>query len=191
MTQPTFTKNKIDSMIRVNHAGEYGAVRIYEGQLAALQHTRAHNPEHGSHMALLSEMAIQEQRHLDYFHRLIIERQVRPTILQPLWHIGGFALGYITGILGEKTAHACTIAVEEVIEEHYQHQFNRLADPQTNIPGEIEQDLKAIIQECQADEIAHKEHARAHGGEDAPFYPVLSTVIKSISRTAIWLSTRI
>lgn len=193
MTQSTFTHNKseIDCMVRVNHAGEYGAVRIYAGQLAALQHTQARGPDHGAQIALLSEMAAQEQRHLDYFHRLIIERQVRPTVLQPLWHIGGFALGYITGILGEKTAHACTIAVEEVIEEHYQHQLDKLADPQANIRGETEQDLKAIIQECQADEIAHKEHARAHGGEEAPFYPALSTVIKGISRTAIWLSTRI
>lgn len=171
----TATSKDIEAMIRVNHAGEYGATRIYAGQLAALKQTQ--------NVETLEEMAQQEQKHLDYFNTLIIERQIRPTIFQPLWHVGGFALGYLTGILGEKVAHACTIAVEEVIEDHYQNQLNRLNDS--------EQDLKNIILECQADEVAHKEEAKKQGGEEAPFYPLLSTAIKHLSKAAIWLSERL
>lgn len=162
-------------MIRVNHAGEYGATRIYAGQLAVLKHTKS-GP-------MLQEMADQEAEHLEKFNQLIVERQVRPTFLQPLWHVGGYALGAVTALLGEKAAHACTIAVEEVIEEHYQEQLDQLQgsdDP-----------LKEVIERFRQDEIAHKEYARQAGGEEAPGYPLLSSVIKTVSKTAIWLSTRV
>lgn len=168
-------KDKIASMLRVNQAGEYGAIRIYEGQLSVLKNT--------SHGEALKQMHAEEARHLNYFNDLIVERQVRPTLMQPFWHVGGYAIGFITGLMGEKAAHACTIAVEEVIEEHYQDQLNTL--------GSCEPDLQKIILECQADEVAHKEQAKALGGEEAPFYPILSGAIKSITRGAIWLSKRL
>jgi ubiquinone biosynthesis monooxygenase Coq7 len=169
---------EIKSMIRVNQAGEYGAARIYAGQLAVLKGTPAEST--------LTEMAEQEAAHLKKFNRLSIEHEVRPTLLQPLWHVGGYALGMVTAFLGEKAAHACTIAVEEVIDEHYQEQLEALE----HIPDQPTS-LVEIIEECRQDELAHKETAIEMGGHQAPAYELLSTTIKTISRTAIWLSKRI
>ena len=174
--------SETEAMIRVNHAGEYGAVRIYAGQLAALKNT--------AQAPLIEHMKAQEGEHLQLFTQLIHEREIRPTVFQPLWHVGGFVMGYITGLLGEKAAHACTVAVEEVIEDHYGVQLQCL-DHDAN-----ESDLRTIIERCQADEIAHKYMAQAeiskqsHETKEA-LYPVLSTVIRGISRAAIWLSTRL
>lgn len=170
--------DEIKSMIRVNQAGEYGATRIYAGQLAILKGTPA---EH-----TLTEMASQEAVHLKKFNRLIIEHQVRPTFLQPFWHLGGYALGMLTAMMGEKAAHACTIAVEEVIDEHYQGQLEQLA----HMPSPPAS-LTELIEECRQDEIAHKEAAENLGGRNAPAYDLLTTTIKAISRTAIWLSSKI
>ena len=170
----------IKSMIRVNQAGEYGATRIYAGQLAILKGTPVGET--------LTEMAAQEKEPLHKFNRMIIDHQVRPTLLQPLWHVGGYALGMITAIMGEKAAHACTIAVEEVIDEHYQGQLEELnASPaaSTHTP------LADLIEACRQDELAHKETAIELGGRDAPAYKLLTTAVKTISRTAIWLSSRI
>lgn len=170
--------DEMKSMIRVNQAGEYGAARIYAGQLAILKGTPVEET--------LTEMAAQEAVHLQKFNRLVIENQVRPTILQPLWHVGGYALGMITAIMGEKAAHACTIAVEEVIDEHYQAQLEQLAKTAgVNAP------LAELIEECRQDELAHKETAIDLGGQEAPAYDFLTSTIKTISRTAIWLSSRI
>jgi ubiquinone biosynthesis monooxygenase Coq7 len=176
--------DEINSMIRVNQAGEYGATRIYAGQLAVLKGTPAEET--------LQEMAIQEAEHLDKFNRLIIEHQIRPTVLQPLWHIGGYLLGMVTAKIGEKAAHACTIAVEEVIDEHYQSQLKYLeisnaasnGAPSTTSLGEL-------IEQCRLDEVAHKETAIGLGGREAPAYGLLTAAIKTISRTAIWLSSRV
>ena len=169
--------SEIKSMIRVNQAGEYGAVRIYAGQLAILKDTPAEKS--------LTAMATEEAQHLQKFNRLIIENQVRPTILQPLWHVGGYALGMITALMGEKAAHACTIAVEEVIDEHYQTQLKELKNT-----TDTNETLVTVIEECRQDELAHKETAIALGGHDAPAYDFLTSTIKIISRTAIWLSSR-
>ena len=169
-------KDDVQSMIRVDHAGEYGAVRIYEGQLAVLdarKNTKA--------AAAIRKMAEQEQRHLETFDRLINERQVRPTALEPLWRIAGFALGAGTALLGEKAAMACTAAVEEVIDDHYARQIERLDD----------EELKATVEDFRSDEIAHKEEALAHGAEEAPGYRLLSEAIKAGCRIAIKLSERI
>ena len=166
---------KISRMIRVDHAGEYGAVRIYEGQLAVLGKS--------SVAPLLREMAEQEREHLSRFEDMIVERRVRPTLLTPLWHMAGFALGAGTALLGEKAAMACTAAVEEVIDEHYARQAAAL--------GEDEKPLREKIEEFRADEIAHRESALAHGAESAPAYPLLFGAIKAGSRMAIWLSQRI
>lgn len=165
----------IARMIRVDHAGEYGAARIYEGQLAVLG-TSASGP-------VIRRMADQEKRHLAAFDRLMVERRVRPTLLSPLWHVAGFALGAATALLGERAAMACTVAVEEVIEEHYRSQTEALGDSE---PG-----LKATIEEFRANEIEHRDTGLAHGARDAAGYPVLSTAVKAGSRLAIWLSTRL
>jgi len=163
------------AMIRVDHAGEYGAVRIYEGQLAVLGNRPAGD--------VIRRMADQEQRHLETFDRMINERRVRPTALEPVWRVAGFALGAATALLGEKAAFACTAAVEEVIDEHYAGQVERL--------GEDERDLKSTVADFRADEIAHRNEALAGGAEQAPAYRLLSETIKAGCRLAIALSTRI
>jgi ubiquinone biosynthesis monooxygenase Coq7 len=165
----------IARMIRVDQAGEYGAKRIYAGQLAVLGRTKA--------APALRRMAEQEQQHLDEFNRLMAERRVRPTLLQPLWHVAGFALGAATAMLGEKAAMACTVAVEETIDEHYRRQAERL--------GEAEPKLKDTIEEFREDELEHRDTALAQGAREAPAYPLLTGAIKAGSHLAIWLSKRI
>ena len=166
---------QIARMLRVDHAGEYGAVRIYEGQLAVLGRTPAG--------AVIRKMAAQEKKHLERFDRLLPERRVRPTLLGPLWHAAGFVLGAATALLGERAAMACTVAVEEVIDEHYAAQAEAL--------GDEEPELKSAIEEFRQDELAHREEGLAHGAEQATGYEALSAGIKAASRLAIWLSTRL
>ncbi len=165
----------IARMIRVDQAGEYGAVRIYEGQLAVLGRTAA--------APVLRRMAEQEKRHLETFDRLVAERRVRPTLLSPLWHAAGFALGAGSALLGPRAAMACTVAIEEVIDEHYARQAAQL--------GDDEADLRATVEEFRAEEVEHRDTGLAHGAEDAPAYPLLTGAIKAGSRLAIWLSERI
>ena len=166
----------IARIIRVNQAGEYGAKRIYEGQLSVLGGSEDE--------ALLRDMAETEDVHLETFNKLLVERKVRPTLLSPLWHFAGFALGAGTAIMGREAAMACTVAVEEVIEEHYANQAAQLS-------LEDEPELLAIIEKFRQEEIDHKETALNEGAEKAPGYPVLASVVKSSSRLAIWLSERI
>jgi ubiquinone biosynthesis monooxygenase Coq7 len=166
----------IAAMIRVDHAGEYGAVRIYEGQLAVL------GARQSSTVDAIREMAEQEQRHLKRFDALINERRVRPTVLQPVWRVAGFALGAATALMGEKAAMACTAAVEEVIDQHYARQVEKLDhDP----------DLKATVEDFRGDEAAHRDRAIEHGAEEAPGYRLLSEAIKAGCRLAIKLSERL
>lgn len=165
----------VERMIRVDQAGEYGAKRIYEGQLAVLGRSPA--------APAIRRMAEQEERHLAAFDALMAAHRVRPTLLSPLWHVAGFALGAATALLGERAAMACTVAVEEVIDEHYGRQSKTL--------GTAEPELKAAIDLSRRDEREHRDIALAHGAEAAPAYPVLSAAIKAGSRLAIWLSTRI
>ncbi|BAE50336.1 demethoxyubiquinone hydroxylase family protein [Paramagnetospirillum magneticum] len=167
----------IDRFLRVNQAGELGAVRIYQGQRAIL------GRKGGPTAPLLKRMAEQEQEHLDTFSHLIGERRTRPTVLSPLWHLAGFALGAGTALLGEKAAMACTVAVEETIDEHYARQAEQL--------GEDEAALKDTIRKFREDEIEHRDIGLAHGAEQAPAYPLLSSAIKGGCRLAIWLSERI
>lgn len=162
-------------MIRVDHAGEYGAVRIYDGQLAVLRSANA--------ATAVQHMAAQEKHHLERFEALIVDRRVRPTALAPIWHWAGYALGAATALLGERTAMACTVAVEEVIDEHYRRQLDAL--------GNADAELAETVTEFRADEIKHRDAALAHGAEEAPAYPLLSAAIKAGSRLAIWLSTRV
>lgn len=164
----------VASIIRVDHAGEFGAQRIYAGQIAILGK--------GKHGDILRHMQEQEQRHLDRFEDLIKERRVRPTILHSLWHIAGYALGAGTALMGEKAAMACTIAVEETIDAHYKAQYDTL--------GDDEAELKATIEEFRQEELEHRDIGIAHGGQQAPGYALLSAAIKRASKTAIWLSER-
>jgi ubiquinone biosynthesis monooxygenase Coq7 len=168
-------EDKIAKFLRVDQAGEIGAVRIYQGQLAVLKGKAA--------IGLVEHMAKQEHHHLATFDRLIEERNTRPTLLGPLWHVAGFALGAATALLGERAAMACTAAVEEVIDDHYAAQAAQL--------GEEEAPLRQVIEEFQADEREHKETALANGAEQAVGYPVLSALIKSGCRAAIWMAERI
>ncbi len=165
----------IERMIRVDQAGEFGAVRIYEGQLAVLGD--------GAAGGAIREMAERERQHLETFDRLIAERRVRPTALSPLWHVAGFALGAATAMLGERAAMACTVAVEDVIDEHYAGQLDVL--------GDDEAPLRSVIDEFRADEIAHRELALAHEAREAPGYELLTGAVRAGSRLAIWLSTRV
>jgi ubiquinone biosynthesis monooxygenase Coq7 len=171
--------DEIAAMIRVDHAGEYGAVRIYQGQLAVF----AANKAKAKTVAVIKHMAKQEEDHLQAFDSLINERRVRPTALEPVWRVAGFALGAATALMGEKAAMACTAAVEEVIDQHYAGQIERL--------GDTDPAFKKTVEKFRADEIAHRDTALAHGAEEAPAYRLLSGAIKAGCRLAIALSTRI
>jgi ubiquinone biosynthesis monooxygenase Coq7 len=168
-------KAAIERMLRVDHAGEFGAARIYEGQFAVLGRSPSGR--------VIRRMAEQEKRHLAAFEALVVARRVRPTLLSPLWHAAGFALGAATALLGERAAMACTVAVEEVIDEHYRRQAEALSDGEPM--------LRRTIDEFRADENEHRDIALAHGARDMLGYGLLSGVVKAGSRLAIWLSTRV
>ena len=168
----------IERIIRVDQAGEYGAVRIYEGQLSVFGKT-----ETGP---VIRHMLDQEVEHLDTFSKMVARRRVRPTALMPLWHLAGFALGAGTALMGEKAAMACTVAVEEVIDEHYAEQIKKLEQM-----GGDEAELAEICEKYRQDELVHRDTGLEHGAEQAAGYEGLSVLIKTGSRFAIWLSERI
>lgn len=174
--RPGDTRPDPASMLRVNQAGEYGATRIYAGQLAVLgrSSTSAHQ---------IARMAAQEARHLERFNRLMAERRVRPTALQPIWSVAGFALGAATALISEKAAMACTDAVETEIDRHYSQQLAEL--------GDVDPELAADIADFQAEELEHRQTARDHGAQEAIAYPLLSATIRGFCRVAIELSKRI
>lgn len=166
----------IASMIRVDQAGEYGAARIYAGQMAVLG---------GRHPAARSigHMAAQEARHLERFNAMMRDREVRPTLLQPFWGVAGYALGAATALLGPEAAMACTAAIETEIDRHYGEQLDAL--------GTEEPQLTAAIAEFRAEEVEHKQTAIAQGAERAPAYPLLSTAIRLGCRAAIEVAKRV
>ena len=162
-------------MIRVDHAGEYGAERIYQGQLAVLGR--------GRHGDILRHMRDQETVHKETFERLVGDRQVRPTALLPLWHVAGFALGAATALIGERGAMACTVAVEEAIDEHYAAQA-------AAIP-EHEGELRATVERFREEELEHRDIGLANEAELAPAYKLMSRVIKLGCKVAIAVSERV
>jgi ubiquinone biosynthesis monooxygenase Coq7 len=170
---------RLAEILRVDHAGELAAVQIYRGQRAVLERARGQQKLAG-HFA---EMEAQEAEHLARFDKLLTERQVRPTALTPLWRIAGFALGAGTALLGEKAAHACTEAVETVIEGHYADQIAELA--------ERDPDLAAELTKFRDDELAHRDHAVEEGAREAPGYGLLSAVIGAGCRVAIRISEKL
>jgi len=172
-------RDETHAMIRVDHAGEFGAKQIYAGQLAVL----SRDPNAHEAVTAIRHMAAQEDAHFATFDRLVNERHVRPTALEPIWRVAGYALGAVTALMGEKAAMACTTAVEDVIEEHYADQAERL--------GDSDPELKSIIERARADELEHRDRALAQGAEEAPGYGLLSAMIRFGCRTAIALAERL
>jgi 3-demethoxyubiquinol 3-hydroxylase len=177
--KPGPNAHRLAQMLRVDHAGEYGAVAIYRGQHAVFS-SLADKTETA---AMIAEMEAGEQEHLKTFDRLLAERRVRPTLLAPFWNVAGFGLGAATALMGEKAAMACTAAVEEVIEKHYGDQIEAL--------GDDEPELSATIAKFRADELEHKATAEAAGAEEAPGYPLLSGIIRAGCRAAIKLAEKV
>lgn len=170
---------RIKQMLRVDHAGEYGAVQIYRGQRAVFDRL-THKQDIAS---LLEDMEEGEQHHLETFDTLLAERGVRPTLLSPLWNLAGFGLGAATALMGEKAAMACTQAVEDVIEKHYGEQVTELET--------IDPELSQTLAQFREDELEHKHTAQAHGAEEAPFYGPMKAVIQLGCRVAIKVSEKI
>ena len=168
-------RQTVERTIRVDHAGEYGAKRIYQGQLAVLRGTRFETT--------IRHMQAQEQVHLDTFSKLIAARRVRPTALLPIWHVAGFALGAATALLGHRAAMACTVAVEEAIDEHYQAQEAILGDDEAALRGNVEK--------FRAEELEHRDIGLAHEAELTPGYRLLSAAIKAGCKVAIKVSERV
>ena len=162
-------------MLRVDHAGEQGAKRIYDGQLAVLGR--------GPAGPVIKHMAKQEHEHLAAFDALLTARRVRPTVLSPLWHVGGFALGAASALLGTRAAMACTVAVEETIDAHYQSQIDAL--------GDDEAELREKVVKFRNDELEHRDTGLAHGAEQAPGHALLDSGVRAGTLLAIWLSERI
>ena len=175
-SKSTTDKTILDEIIRVDHAGEYGATRIYDGQIAVF----GKDSKIGK---TIQHMADQEQEHIEKFNELLIEKRVRPTALLPVWNIAGFALGAGTALMGEKAAMACTVAVEKVIGEHYREQQNLLED------DEIE--LKKTIAKFEKDELEHHDIGLEHDAENAPGYKVMTKVIEIGCKAAIAISKKI
>lgn len=174
-------QKRLAQMIRVDHAGEHGAVKIYEGQAMVFDKV----PSKAATADLIRHMAAQEQEHLDTFDALLLQRKIRPTAFAPLWAAAGFSLGAVTALMGEKAAMACTAAVEEVIDDHYAAQLEELA------AHNVEPELCKTIAKFRADEAEHRHTALAHGAEDAPAYTLLSGAIKTACRAAIKISEKI
>lgn len=170
---------RMAEILRVDHAGELGAVHIYRGQRAVLNRAKGQDRIAWQ----LQEMEAQEAVHLAAFDRLLTERRVRPTLMAPLWRAAGFALGATTALLGEKAAHACTEAVESVIEEHYAGQIAEVA--------EAEPALAADLTRFRDEELAHRDLALAEGAREAPAYPLLAAVIRAGCRAAIKISEKL
>ena len=174
--KPGDPQTDAESMLRVDQAGEYGATRIYAGQLAVLGQNRPAG-------RVIARMARQEERHLQRFDALMAERGVRPTALQPLWSVAGFALGAATALMSERAAMACTDAVETEIDRHYGRQLDEL--------GDSDPELSADIAAFRAEELEHRDTAREHGAAETIGYPLLTAAIRAGCRLAIGLSKRI
>jgi ubiquinone biosynthesis monooxygenase Coq7 len=174
MNKDTNKKN-LDSILRVDHAGETAAAKIYDGQLAILKDTPV-GPT-------IQHMKDQEEEHLDTFNRLLVENDTRPTALLPLWNVMGYGLGVASALMGEKAAMACTIAVEEVIGEHYAKQAETL--------DKKDDKLKSTLEKFRDDELDHLETGVQHDGESAPGYEIMKTIVQFGCRTAIKISEKI
>jgi len=173
------SKNKIEEFIRVDHAGERGAVKIYEGQLLALN-TLVKDEKLKK---IIEEMKVHEKEHCEFFEKEIQKRDIKPTKLLPLWDLLGVALGFGSTLLGKKAAMLCTASVEEVIDKHYQSQIDQL--------GKTEKELKKNITKFREDELHHKDIAYEKGATKKGCYSILDKIIKTGSKIAINISEKI
>ena len=169
----------LEEIIRVDHAGERGAIKIYEGQLLALKTIKQDEALKDK----IEEMKEQEKEHLQYFEKEIQKRKIKPTYLLPLWDVMGVALGFGTVLLGKKAAMLCTASVEEVIEDHYQNQLKKI--------GNDEKDLKEKIEKFKGDEVDHKNIAYESGATNKGLYSIMDKVIRTGSKIAITISEKI
>jgi ubiquinone biosynthesis monooxygenase Coq7 len=172
-------RQRLGEILRVDHAGELGAVYIYQGQRAVFDQA----PNAGAMAESLAEMEAHEQVHLERFNRLLTEQRVRPTLMAPVWRLAGFALGVGTALMGEKAAHACTEAVETVIEGHYAGQIEELKDRDPALTQELSK--------FRDDELAHRDHAIEGGAREAPGYELLAGMIRLGCRAAIKISEKV
>ncbi len=168
-------EKKIEQILRVDHAGEYGAKRIYLGQLARF-------PEDDE----IKHMMEQELEHLDYFEKKVKDKKIRPTMLYPIWHFGGFALGFLTACISREAAMACTVAVEEVIDSHYKEQLDDLKHSKNSEDIELSKKIEKFRQE----EIEHRDTGLQQGAKNTSVYYGLTSMVKLITKTAIILSKR-
>jgi ubiquinone biosynthesis monooxygenase Coq7 len=176
---PVAARRRIGEMLRVDHAGELAAGAIYRGQRAVLRaSTRA-----GRSLAQIADLEAQEDEHLARFEALLLERRVRPSLLAPLWRAAGFGLGAATALIGERAAHACTEAVETVIEGHYGAQAAELADAEPALADELAR--------FRQDELAHRDIAVAEGAREAPGYPLIAALIRAGCRAAIRIAEKL
>ena len=169
----------LEEIIRVDHAGERGAIKIYEGQLLALNTIK----QNEKLKTIIEEMKEHEKEHLEYFEKEIQKRKMKPTYLLPLWDLIGVSLGFVTVLLGTKAAMLCTASVEEVIEDHYQDQLKKI--------GNDEKELKAKIEKFKRDEINHKNIAYDTGASKIGIYSIMDKVIRTGSKIAITISEKI
>jgi ubiquinone biosynthesis monooxygenase Coq7 len=196
-----FIKNKLSEIIRVDHAGEYGARIIYDGQIAAFKIKKDYDS-----VKLVKEMKSHEEEHYQYFNDKIRSEKIRPTIMHPIWKAGGFALGFLTAIIDKKSAMVCTTAVEEVIDDHYSNQLKEIEEIESKkliSLGQISQgqiskndqndleDLKEKIAKFRNDEVNHKNIAYQNNAADFKFFLPLSLFIKSATKLAILISKKI
>ena len=172
-------KKTLEEIIRVDHAGERGAIKIYEGQLLALKTIK----QDENLLNTIEEMKEQEKEHLEYFEKEIQKRKIKPTYLLPLWDLMGVGLGFGTALLGKKAAMLCTASVEEVIEDHYQNQLKKL--------GNDEMSLKAQIEKFKNEEVDHKNTAYEAGATNKGLYSIMDKVVRTGSRIAITISEKI
>ncbi len=173
------SKNKIEEFIRVDHAGERGAIKIYDGQLLALN-TLVKNDELKKK---IEDMRMHEKEHCDYFEKEIKKRNIKPTKFLPLWDLLGISLGFGSTLIGKKAAMLCTASVEEVIDEHYKNQIDYLKND--------EKELKSKIIKFRDDEIHHKDIAYEEGATKEGFYSIMDKIIKTGSKIAIGISEKI
>ena len=173
------SKNRVEEFIRVDHAGERGAVKIYEGQLLALN-TFVKDDDLKK---MIEEMKVHEKEHCEFFEKEIKKRNIKPTKFLPLWDLLGVGLGFGSTLLGKKAAMLCTASVEEVIDEHYQNQINQL--------GSDEKDLKKKIIKFREDELHHKDIAYEEGATKSGLYSIMDKIIKTGSKIAINISEKI
>jgi len=175
----TTDKKILEEIIRVDHAGERGAIKIYEGQLLALNTLKQDEKLKG----IIKEMKEQEKEHLEYFEKEIQKRKMKPTYFLPLWDLMGVSLGFGTALLGKKAAMLCTASVEEVIEDHYENQLKKI--------GEDEKELKKKIEKFKGDEVNHKNTAYEAGASKTGFYSIMDKIIRTGSKIAITISEKI